>query len=463
MKSTLSAFLFGKNANSHLPERVQSAIEKQQYESEKLIGWVQLLLVTIFATLYAISPKTAMSDGFHPVPWALGLYYLFTLKRLALTYRGKLSTWFLTLSVVADIGLLMVLIWSFHIQYMQPASFYLKAPTVMYVFIFIALRSLRFDPRYILIAGGTAAAGWVILTGYVIWSEGGKSMITRDYVTYLTSNSILIGAEVDKIIAIVLVTAVLTVAVMRAKRSFIRAITDEIAARDLSRFVSPEIANRITHAEQQIRPGDGEAVNATVMFTDIEGFSSIAEKLAPKELATMLNEYFTETNAVISHFGGVITQFEGDAMLITFNAVTPDTDHALNAVRTALAIQELANRRIYSHGGQLKTRCGINSGEIVLGAVGSESRLTFTVHGDNVNIASRLETLNKQFDTYILATEDTVRACGNHDDIPAWKPCGDVTVRGRENPTRIFSLSPIKTTDHAPVQGTGTPTTSHAR
>jgi adenylate cyclase len=434
MKSTLSAFLFGKNANSNLPERVQSAIEKQQYDSEKLIGWVQLLLVTIFATLYAIAPSTSMSDGFHPVPWALGLYYLFTLKRLALTYRKKLTHWFL----------LMVLIWSFHIQYMQPASFYLKAPTVLYVFIFIALRSLRFDPRYILIAGGAAAVGWIILTGYVIWSEGGKSMITRDYVTYLTSNSILIGAEIDKIIAIVLVTAVLAIAVMRAQRSFIRAVTDEIAARDLSRFVSPEIANRITHAEQQIRPGDGEAVTATVMFTDIEGFSSISEKLSPKELATMLNEYFTETSAVISHFGGVITQFEGDAMLITFNAITPDSEHALNAVRTALAIQELSERRIYSHGGQLKTRCGINSGEIIVGAVGSERRLTFTVHGDNVNIASRLEGLNKEFGTFILATEDTVKTCGNHNDIPAWTPCGDVTVRGRRQPTKIFALSPIK-------------------
>ncbi len=445
MKSTLSAFLFGKNANSHLPERVQSAIEKQQYESEKLIGWVQLLLVTIFATLYAISPKIAMSDGIHPVPWALGLYYLFTLERLYLTYRGKLSSWFLTLSVVADIGLLMVLIWSFHIQYMQPASFYLKAPTILYVFIFIVLRSLRFDPRYIVIAGGTAAAGWIALTGYVIWSEGGKSMITRDYVTYLTSNSILLGAEIDKIIAILLVTAVLAVAVMRAKRSFIRAITDEIAARDLSRFVSPEIADRITHAEQQIRPGDGEAVNATVMFTDIEGFSTISESLAPKELATMLNEYFSETSAVISHYGGVITQFEGDAMLVTFNAVTPDDDHALNAVRTALAIQDLSDRRIYCHGKHLKTRCGINSGEIVIGALGSESRLTFTVHGDNVNIASRLEALNKEFGTYILATEDTVTACGNHNDIPAWVPRGDVTVRGRGQATRIFSLSPSKT------------------
>ncbi|MEQ8391474.1 MAG: adenylate/guanylate cyclase domain-containing protein [Thalassospira sp.] len=452
MRSTLGAFLFGKETDAHLPERVQAAIEKQQAESEKLIGWVQLLLVTIFASLYAISPTTAMNDDIRPVPWALGLYYLFTLKRLALAYRNALTNWFLTLSVIADIGLLMVLIWSFHIQYMQPASFYLKAPTVMYVFIFISLRSLRFDPRYILIAGGTAAIGWITLTGYVLWSEGGTSMITRDYVTYLTSNSLLIGAEIDKIIAIILVSAVLAIAVMRAKRSFIRAVGDEILARDLSRFVSPEIADRITHAKQQIKPGDGEAVVATVMFTDIEGFSGISEKLGPKELATMLNEYFTETNAVITRFGGVITQFEGDAMLITYNAVKPDSDHALNAIRTALAIQEISNTRIYSFGEKLKTRCGINSGEIVIGAIGSEDRLTFTVHGDNVNIAARLEALNKQYDTYVLATEDTVQTCGDHADIPEWTPRGEVTVRGRETPTRVFSISPAPLSDQNAAQ-----------
>ncbi|MDG4717793.1 MULTISPECIES: adenylate/guanylate cyclase domain-containing protein [Thalassospira] len=441
MRSTLGAFLFGNKAQNHLPERVQAAIDQQQHDSEKLIGWIQLLLVTIFASLYAISPSTSLSDAIKPVPWALGLYYLFTLKRLALAYRNALTDWFLTLSVIADIGLLLVLIWSFHIQYMQPASFYLKAPTMMYVFIFIALRSLRFDPRYILIAGATAALGWLVLASYAIWSEGGKSMITRDYVTYLTSNAILIGAEIDKIIAIVLVTLVLAIAVMRAKRSFIRAVTDEIAARDLSRFVSPEIANRITHAEQQIKPGDGDAVIATVMFTDIEGFSSIAETLTPKELATMLNEYFTETNAVISRFGGVITQYQGDGMLITFNAVTPDTDHALSAVRTALAIQDVSENRIYGFGGKLKTRCGINTGEIMTGAVGSENRLTLTVHGDNVNIAARLETMNKQFNSYILASEATVKACGHHYDIPDWISRGEVTVRGRQSATPVFGIT----------------------
>lgn len=440
MKSTLWAFLFGKPVNAHLPERVQTAIEQQQRDSEKLIGWVQLLLVTIFASLYALAPTSAMTKGFHPVPWALGLYFLFTFARLGLSYRIALPHWFLTVSVIADIGLLMVLIWSFHIQYMQPASFYLKAPTMIYVFIFISLRSLRFDPRYILIAGGAAAIGWLSLALYVIWSEGGQSMITRDYVTYLTSNSILIGAEIDKIIAIVLVSGVLAIAVLRAKRSFIRAITDEIAAKDLSRFVSPEIAARITRSEHQIKPGEGDAVIATVMFTDIEGFTTMSETLSPKELATVLNEYFSQTSAVIDRFGGVITQFEGDAMLITFNAITPDPDHASNAVRTALAIQEISHSHIFCHGAKIKTRCGINTGEIIVGAIGAENRLTFTVHGDNVNVAARLEQLNKQYGSYILATEETLRACGNHHNRSDWTTCGDVIVRGRATPTPVFRI-----------------------
>ncbi|PKR55086.1 adenylate/guanylate cyclase domain-containing protein [Thalassospira marina] len=439
MKNNIAEFLFGRAPESSLPERVNNAIRDQQRESEQLIGWVQLLLVTIFGTLYAVSPKTAMSDGFHPVPWALSLYFLVTFARLALSYRIHLPSWVLTLSVIADISLLMVLIWSFHIQYMQPASFYLKAPTMMYVYIFISLRALRFDPRYILLAGASAALGWLVLVFYVLWSEGGHSMITRDYVTYLTSNSILIGAEIDKIISIAMVSGVLAIAVLRAQRSFKRAVSEEIAVRDLSRFVSREVADRITHADQQIRPGDGEAVNATIMFTDIEGFSTISENLRPAELAHMLNEYFAATSAVIEKFGGVITQFQGDAMLITFNALKPDANHAESAVKTAIEIQRLCETFTFCHGGKLKTRCGINTGDIIVGAIGSENRLTFTVHGDTVNIAARLEPLNKQYGTYILASEVTVASCQELSDNGNWTRRGEVTVRGRTQPTPIFS------------------------
>jgi len=437
MIDTVLRFIFGDKPPAELPERVRDDITRQQVESEMLIGWVQLGLVLTFATLYALAPKTGAHAMFQPVPWAIGAYLLFTLLRLVSAHKGFLPQWLLVASVIMDMGLLMFLIWSFHIQYEQPASFYLKAPTVMYVFIFIALRALRFEPRYILFTGIAAVIGWVAMVGYVIFADPENPMITRNYVDYLTSNAVLIGAEVDKILSIAVVTGVLTVAVLRAQRVMNRAVLDATAADDLSRFVSREVAERITTADRAVEPGDGESRVGTVVFTDIEGFSTVSEKLSPQELAGLLNEYFTATSEIIDRHGGVITQFQGDLMLITFNAVTPDQDHARNAVRTAIGIRDLNDGRTYGYGLGLKTRCGVNTGDIVIGAIGSRERLTFMVHGDQVNVAARLEQLNKEYGSYILAGENTVAACGSDFDFDE---VGEVTVRGRGTPTRVFTV-----------------------
>ncbi len=437
MLQEFSVFVFGERVQSDLPERVRESIAMQQIESEKLISWVQLLLVLIFATLFAFAPSTAPEVGYQPVPWALAGYFVFTMIRLIGSHRGKLPDWLLVVSVVIDISLLMALIWSFHIQYMQPASFYLKAPTMIYVFIFIALRALRYEPRFILIAGATAAIGWLFLVLYVIYSVPEDPMITRNYVTYLTSNTILIGAEIDKILSILLVTAVLAIAILRAQRTLNRAVIDSMAAADLSRFVSREVAEHITSADVAIQPGDGESKIATVMFTDIEGFSTISEKLSPQELAGMLNEYFSALSEVIDKHGGNISQFIGDMLVVTYNASSLNEDHALNAIRTALGIQAVTKSRTFGKGATLKTRCGINTGEIVVGAVGTSDRLVFTVHGDNVNIAARLEPLNKKYGSYILAGENTEKACRDECDF---EPVGEVTVRGRATPTKNFTV-----------------------
>jgi len=150
-----------------LAPRIRVAIAGQQDESERLIGWFQLAIVAIFGVLFAMAPKQL------PLPlwdraaaWVIAAYLLFTFLRLALSYRGRLPGWLLAMSVIADIGLLMFLIWSFHIEYGQPPSFSLKAPTLLYVFIFIALRALRFDARYVILAGATAAVGWALMIAY---------------------------------------------------------------------------------------------------------------------------------------------------------------------------------------------------------------------------------------------------------------------------------------------------------
>ena len=144
-----------------LPERLRRSIQDQQERSEILISVIQLVIVSIFGLLYAIAPKTFSQDAdFAPVPWVLSLYLAFSLVRFALAVNRKLPDWMLYLSSVVDIALLMGLIWSFHLQYQQPPSFYLKAPTLLYLFIFISIRALHFDPRFVISTGISAAIGW---------------------------------------------------------------------------------------------------------------------------------------------------------------------------------------------------------------------------------------------------------------------------------------------------------------
>jgi len=440
MGNALSTFIFGDPVGTLLPARVRERIVEQQCQSERLISWVQLALVVLFATLWTISPMSTRNPDFNLVPWALGFYFLFTVIRLVAAYRMVLPRLFLMISVVIDMGLLMVLIWSFHIQYAQTAAFYLKAPTLMYVFIFIALRALRFEPGYIILAGVTAAGGWLFLMLWVLFFYAAEPMVTRDYVVYLTSNSVLIGAEVDKIVSILMVTAVLAIAVLRARRSLYRAIAESIAAQDLTRFVSKEVADRITQSDHAIQPGDGEAKVATVMFTDIEGFSTVSENMTANELAHTINDYFQAVGMAVSRHGGAVMMFAGDAMLVTFNAVTPQDNHAAKALQCALEIQDICTNRSFGSGDMLLTRCGIHTGSIVVGAVGTVDRLNFTVYGDNVNIAARLEPLNKQYGTYVLCTQETIDAARGAFEFTYR---GETQVKGRAAAVRLYSVTAV--------------------
>ena len=427
--------VLGEGPKGSPPERVRWLIVEQQVRSEILIGWVQFALVLFFLALYTLSPKTSEGTRFLPVPWVLAAFFGFTLLRLVAAHRRWLNPPLLVLGICIDMALLMGLIWSFHLQYEQPAPFYLKAPTLLYVFLFIALRALRFEPLYVAAAGFAAAAGWLLLLAYAAMS--GDMVVTRDYVHYMTSNSVLVGAEIDKVISILMVTAVLVLGLVRSRRILYRAVLDGVLAKDLSRFVAPEVADRISSSEHGLQPGDGEVREASVLFTDIEGFSTISEKVTPETLVSLLNEYFEAVSAAVDRHGGAITQFQGDAMLVTFNAIKPDPDHAAHAVRCALAIQQATHDREFGKGVRMRTRCGINTGRVVTGAVGARNCLLYTVHGDEVNIAARLEQLNKKYGTYILATESTVQSAGAEF---SFRRVDEVAVRGRVSPTKIHTL-----------------------
>ncbi len=393
-----------------LPERVRRAIKEQEGSSEIVIGWTQLCVVVTWSALYTLSPKTFSSTAeFEPIPWVLSLYFVFTVVRLIAAYKGYLPRWLLSLSVVSDVSLLMITIWSFHLQYMQPAPFYLKAPTLLYVFIFIALRSLRFEPGYVILAGVVSAVGWLGMLAYAIGD--GEMEITRDYIHYLTSNSVLIGAEADKIISILMVTGILAVSLARARALLVRAVRESFAAGDLSRFFDKGVADRITQADGKIGAGHGEIRNASILNVDIRGFTAYAERVSPAEVVGMLARYQALVVPIVQSNGGTIDKFLGDGIMATFGATERSDAHAAAAMRTMEAILDATDAWLEpdSETGRPATRvcAAVSSGDIVFGAVGSGARLEYTVIGSAVNKAAKLEKHTKVEDVRGLVDQSS--------------------------------------------------------
>lgn len=442
MPFSLRRIVFPERASPEtLPPRVLGRIKRQQDSSEILISWVQLIVVAAWAALYAVAPKTfSEMVAFEPVPVALALYIVFTLSRMALAYRQRLPDWLLYFSVIFDMVVLFALIWSFHLQYEQPPSFYLKAPTLLYVFIFIALRALRFEARFVVAAGIMAAVGWLVMAAYAIGTPVEGVAITHDYVDYMTSNDILIGAEFDKIISILMVTAVLALALMRAKDLLVMSVVESTTARDLSRFLPSQVVRQVRASDQEVTAGQGDVREATILFTDLEDFSGLSERTTPREIIATLNEYFSVIAAPIERRGGVINQFQGDAILASFNLPEADPDHAGQAIEAALEIQKALSEHTFGSGLELRSRIGINSGEVVGGLVGTAERVNYTVHGDDVNLAARLEQLNKEHGTRILVSERTLELAGRQRF--KHRRVGAVVARGRHAPTTIYSVEP---------------------
>ncbi len=432
-----------------VPERVRLAIRDQQDRSEILIGWFQLAVVLVFGSLYLLSPKTFSQDStFAPVPWALAIYLGLTVIRLIWASRGRLPGWSLALSVVFDITLLMVLIWSFHLQYNQPPSFYLKAPTLLYVFIFIALRALRFEARYVVLAGFVAALGWGLMILYVVYSQPDDMMITRSYIDYLTSNAILLGAEFDKIISILMVTAIIAVALARAKGLLVRAVAEQTAAQELSRFFAPEIAARIKGSDQEIHAGSGEMRDAAVLNLDMRGFTRLAAEAPPDVAMGLLSEYQAQVVPVIHKHGGSIDKFLGDGILATFGAAVPSESYAADALRAleeAIAVTRTWRKQLEAAGRLCPAVNGsVATGRILFGAVGDETRLEYTVIGDAVNLSAKIEKENKTLGVRAVCdaeSYDLALAQGYHPPAAHRRIAGAI-VPGVSHPVDLVVLVP---------------------
>ncbi len=444
----MRCILWGDVERPALPGRVRNNIQTQQQDSEKLIGWIQLVIVLIFAILYAVAPKTFMpSDGIRLVPYILATYIAFTVLRLFLVYRLALPRWFVALSVVADIALLLITIWSFHLQYMQPPSFYLKAPTLLYIFIFIALRALRFEARFVVLAGAVSAIGWLLMFVYVIVAEPGNPMITRNYVEYLTTNSVLIGGELDKIISIVMVTGILALAISRARGLLERAVAEGEAARTLSRFFPAAVVEQMAESESEVSLGQGVERDAAILMIDLRGFTPLTEDMQPDELVSLILDYQSRMVPIIRKYNGVVDRFEGDGIVASFGSVTESQSYGaevLGAVEELIAAADAWRDERMSNGlPPIDIGMAATTGRIVFGIIGDEERLEYTILGDCVNLSAKLEKHTKAEKVRALATAQVLTTAEKQNYTPPreFRRLENRTVEGVSHPVTLVVLA----------------------
>ena len=207
--------------------------------------------------------------------------------------------------------------------------------------------------------------------------------------------------------------------------------------RYFSLYLSPAVVDRLLASSTAPTLG-GEQREVTILVSDIAGYTALSENLPPERVVDIVNRYFTKAADAVERHDGFVDKFMGDGMLAVFGAPLSDPDHATHAIAAATELLRLASADsglVGPDGAPLRTRIGIATGPVLIGNVGSERRLNYTVIGDTVNLAARLEAENKVHGTTILVADDTARAAGLED----FDFVGRVTVRGRDAETAVYT------------------------
>jgi adenylate cyclase len=209
-----------------------------------------------------------------------------------------------------------------------------------------------------------------------------------------------------------------------------------------SHYLSTDVINELIADPEKLKLG-GEKKLLTAMFTDVRGFSTISETMDPTELVKLLNAYLTEMSNIVLELRGTIDKYEGDAIIAFFGAPVTYADHAGRACTAAVRMKKM-EKYLNEHfltekvsPGPLVTRIGLNTGEMVVGNMGTAQKMDYTIMGNSVNLASRLEGVNKQYGTWILASEATRQEAG---EAFAWRQMDRVRVVGISQPVRLYEL-----------------------
>jgi adenylate cyclase len=325
-----------------------------------------------------------------------------------------------------------------------PAVFTFRGSTFPFYFVILGLAAFSLSPAMVMWTGIAGALGWLAafwhaaseVEGVRNWSEIPSNPTAEQIMAVVLDPRFGgLGGRIQEAVLLTVVAFLIAVVMWRARGTLKRQLDAERDRATLSgifgRFVPQAIVNAMVAGRGALAPVEREA---TVLFADIAGFTGMTERAGAVRTVEILNAYFDEVTKIISARNGIVTQFQGDAVLATFNVPLEDARHAANAFEAARSILAAVAEREFS-GERIRVRIGINTGSLVAGNVGGGGRQSYTVHGDAVNLAARLEALCKEHGTSLLLSAATAKALTGARLVAV----GTIAVRGLSEPVAVYS------------------------
>lgn len=326
-----------------------------------------------------------------------------------------------------------------------PAVMTFRASTFPFYFVILGVAAFSFSPAMVMWTGIAGAIGWLLafwhaasmVDGVRNWSEVPDNPTAEQIMAIVLDPKFGgLGGRIQEAVLLVVVAFLIAVVMWRARTTLRRQLEAERDHATLSgmfgRFVPQAIADAMVAGRGALAPIEREA---TVLFADIAGFTEMTERAGPVRTVEILNAYFDEVTRIIGAHNGIVTQFQGDTVLATFNVPIEYAEHAGNAFDAARAILACVSEREFA-GERIRIRIGINTGPLIAGNVGGGGRQSYTVHGNAVNLAARLEALCKEYGTSLLLSATTAKALPHAKLIVV----GDIAVRGLSKPVTLYSL-----------------------
>jgi adenylate cyclase len=269
----------------------------------------------------------------------------------------------------------------------------------------------------------------------------GKLTFANDYIAHNLGSGVSIDFIFYPIFCFTIAGIALVVFSNKMRRTIHSAVRNETISSQLGRFFSPKVRDEIISMNEQVELQGGKLQNVAVLFSDIRNFTRYCENKTPGEIVNFLKEYQTLMVDIIFRHNGTLDKFIGDGIMATFGTPSVSAEDADNAIKAAMemssALQAFNKRRIAQGLEEMNIGIGIHYGPVIVGSIGSENRLEYTVIGDTVNTASRLETATKELKREIIFSEELKN---NFISTKNSIPIGSIEIRGRQTQMQVYSV-----------------------